>query len=51
MTAKTPGYYNPDIAPDTLEALLQFPFIDDAHNLHFASDGHVCFGGLDIFKV
>ena len=29
----------------------RFPFVSDEYNLYFASDGHIGFGGLDIFEA
>jgi tetratricopeptide (TPR) repeat protein len=29
----------------------RFPFVSDQYDLYFASDGHMGFGGLDIFKA
>lgn len=29
----------------------RFPFVSDTYDLYFASDGHLGFGGLDIFKA
>lgn len=29
----------------------RFPFVSDEYDLYFASDGHIGFGGLDIFKA
>ena len=29
----------------------RFPFVSDTYDLYFASDGHIGFGGLDIFKA
>lgn len=29
----------------------RFPFVSDSYDLYFASDGHLGFGGLDVFKA
>ncbi|PWE00742.1 OmpA family protein [Marinilabilia rubra] len=29
----------------------RFPFVSDTYDLYFASDGHLGFGGLDVFKA
>ncbi len=45
---QTPKNAGPEINTDGNE---MFPFIDEANNLYFSSDGHPGLGGLDLFTI